>query len=80
MVGRTRRGDTGAIGARIASAVAESGGAVPAACRAGVSVSAVRSWCSGTSMPSADRLADLCRACGVSADWVLGLGGPDAGR
>lgn len=34
----------------------------------------------GTSMPSADRLADLCRACGVSADWVLGLGGPDAGR
>lgn len=53
MVGRTRRGDTGEIGARIASAV--------------------RSWCSGTSMPSADRLADLCRACGVGADWVLGL-------
>ena len=80
MVGRTRGGDTGAIGARIASAVAESGGAVHAARRAGVSVSAVRSWCVGTSMPPADRLADLCRACGASADRVPGLGGPDAGR
>lgn len=50
---------------------------------AGVSESAVRSWCDGTAVPASDNSARLCDACGVSADWVLGLRGggtPDAGR
>lgn len=61
------------IRARIAASVAEAGGPVPVSRAARVSESAVRSWCDGSSVPSADRLAALCRACGVSADWLLGL-------
>lgn len=49
----------------------------------GATYEAVGAWTSARAMPLADRLPDVCRALGVSADWLLGLseeGGPDAAR
>ena len=39
----------------------------------GCSYSAVNAWVVGDRVPTASRLADICRALDVSADWLLGL-------
>ena len=41
--------------------------------RIGTKDSAVSRWRSGTRAPNPDRLVDVCRATGLSADEILGL-------
>lgn len=40
---------------------------------AGISESTLQQYFYSGVVPGADKLAQLCRALGVSADWVLGL-------
>lgn len=48
--------------------------------RAGINCNTLRNYMDYGTMPGAGKLAALCQALGVSADWVLGIGGQRPGR
>lgn len=48
-------------------------GGLAAALGGEVTQSAISYWESGKNLPTVDSLRELCRALGVSADWLLGL-------
>lgn len=49
------------------------------ALEAGIEPSAISRYERGVNEPRANTLAKLARTLGVSADWLLGLGGNDEG-
>lgn len=53
-----------AIGSRNASEIAR---------KLGVQPGAISNWRNGVRIPNAIRLAELCKALGESADWILGI-------
>lgn len=59
---------------RIKMLYAESGlGAYVFARHIGTTYDTFRRWCLGKRIPGAISLYNVCKACNVSADWLLGL-------
>lgn len=74
-MGGQRMDDRKQITYRLVTAVLESGKSHRRiAEEAGVSLNTMHYYMNKGGMPGADKLAALCRALNVSADWLLGAG------
>lgn len=68
--------DMSAFSARMREAREKKGVCMDAAAKmVGVSRSVIRYWENGKRVPNAWSLYQICKAYGVSADWLLGLEG-----
>lgn len=64
----------GVFGCRLAQAIRARGATVPETARdIGVGKQSIYNWIGGERYPNGYTLIRLCRALGVSSDWLLGL-------